>query len=294
MRDIKVLISAAGYFGGNTLAENLRRVKDRKIEIIGTDMNENSAAKFYCDKFCPTPPGDDPSYIKTMLEICKVEKPDIILPASSSEVYPLAFHKKEFEALGMKIMVSSTSTLETALDKFEVYHRLDGIVPLPKYFMSRRGFVSKPIDGKGGRDVKIYQEESLIMEKMSGEEIDMDVLSQGRDTLLCVAKIRQRTYGGTLVEGRIVSRPELVEQVRRIIRIIPVQYLSVIQFIGGKLLELNPRMAGAIPYFNDWNMPYLAIKLALGEITPQEIEKYQDRIPFGLKMTRYLSQIHYE
>jgi hypothetical protein len=64
--------------------------------------------------------------------------------------------------------------------------------------------------------------------------------------------------------------------------------------MGGKLLELNPRIAGAVPYFEGWNMPYLAIKLALKEITPQEIKRYQDRISFGLRITRYLNQIHYE
>ena len=293
MKDIKLLISAAGYFGCNTLVENLKNNGERKIEIIGTDMNPNCAARFYCDKFYPTPAGHEPDFIPKLLDICKQEKPDILLPASSYEVYPLAFHRKEFEGLGIKLMISNTSTLDVALDKFDVYHRLTGIIPLPNYFYSRKGFVSKPVNGKGARDIKIYQDESLIMEKMEGEEIDADVLSYDKDVLLAVFKTRERVYGGTLVEGKIVSRPYLLEQIKRIIKVIPIQYLSVIQFMGGKLLEINPRLAGCLPYFKEWNMPYLAVKLALGEITPEEIKKYQDKIQFNMKIVRFLDQKQY-
>lgn len=295
IKPIKILLTASGYFGGNTLSENLRKNEERNIEVIGTDMNPNCGARFYCDKFYPTPAGNDQNFVSKMLEICQEERPDIILPASSYEVYPLAFHRKEFERLGAKLMVSNTSTLETSLNKFQVYHHLQGIIPLPQYFYSYRGYAVKPPEGKGGRDIRIFQDEqSVVMERLEGEEIDADVLSYEGDVLLCVFKTRDKTYGGTLVEGKIVSRPYLFEQIKKIVKVIPLNYLSVIQFIGGKLLEVNPRIAGAVPYFKDWNMPYLGIKLALNELTPIQIKEYQDKIPFNTRMVRYLQQIQYE
>jgi len=297
MKPLTVLLTASGYMGGNSLCENLRNNGEREIKVIGTDMNPNSAARFYCDKFYPTPAGHDQEYIPRILDICRRDKPDILLPASSSEVYYLTFHRPEIEAMGTKVMISSTASLEVSLDKFKTYHYLDGKIPLPKYFLSREGFVSKPVEGKGGRGVQMFghtEEPTLVMEKMSGEEIDADVLSFNREVLLCVFKIRTRTYGGILVEGQVVNRPYLEQQISKIIQTIPIQYLSVFQFIGGKLLELNPRIAGAVPYFDGWNMPYLAIKLALGEITSEEVKAYRNKVPFGLKMTRYLSQIHYD
>jgi len=213
----------------------------------------------------------------------------VILPASSYDIYQLAFHRKEFKA---EIMVSSTATSEITLDKFKTYQRLSGIVPLPSYFYSYDGFVVKSTIGKGGREVEVFRQKNcLVMEKLSGEEIDVDVLSYNREVLLTIFKIRERTYGGTLVEGTIVDRPYLREQIEKIVKEIPFQYLSVIQFMGGKLLEINPRIAGAVPYF-DWNMPYLAIKLALGEITPEEVKRYESHIPFGTKMYRYLEQAY--
>ena len=64
--------------------------------------------------------------------------------------------------------------------------------------------------------------------------------------------------------------------------------------MGGKLMEINPRMAGMIFYPKEFNIVYLAIKLALGEITPDEIKKYQDKIPFNRRVSRFLSQIEYD
>ncbi|KKL44871.1 hypothetical protein LCGC14_2361350 [marine sediment metagenome] len=293
MKNIKVLLTSSGYLGGNTLVKYLKKTGERNIEVIGTDMNSNCAAKFYCDKFFITPPTKDRYFIPTLLEICQKERPDVILPAGSYDIYPLAFHKKRFEDLGIKVMVSDLRTLEISLDKAETYHRLNGIVPLPRYFDSNKGFVIKPKEGKGGRGIEVFEKQGLIMEKMEGEEVDIDVLSYNGEVLLCVPKLRERTYGGTLIEGKIVSRPYLFEQVKKIIQVIPIQFLSVPQFMGGKLLELNPRIAGAVPYFEGWNLPYLAIKLALNEITPAEVKVYQDKIPFGLKISRFLSQIQY-
>ena len=121
----------------------------------------------------------------------------------------------------------------------------------------------------------------FIMEELRGEEIDIDVIALNGEVLLAQCKTRERVYGGTLIEGEIVERPELVEQIRKIIKVLPVDYLSVIQFKGGKLLEVNPRMAGAII---DQNIPLMAINLALNKITPDEIRNYQQ--PIGKRVAR--------
>ena len=296
MKPLKIILTESNYFGGNSLCEHLRKNGEREIKIVGTDMNPNGGSRFYCDNFYAVPPGNDPGYIPALIDICKKEKPDLILPASSTAVYPLAFHKKRFEELGVKVMVSDPQTLEVALNKAETYHRLEGIIPIPKYFYTQRqGFITKPINGKGGRDFTIYDEVNmLVMEELEGEEIDIDVLSWNKEVLLCMCKTRERVYGGTLVEGKLVDRPGLIRQIKSIIEVIPIQYLSVIQFKGQKLLEINPRIAGMVFYPEDWNMPYLALKLTLGEITPQEIKKYQDKIPFGHRVSRYLIQKEYE
>ena len=46
-----------------------------------------------------------------------------------------------------------------------------------------------------------------------------------------------------------------------------------LQFIGDYLIELNPRISTQM-FTRDVNIPYLAIKLILGEITEDEVRNY--------------------
>lgn len=287
----KVLISAVGFFGSLSLVETLKK---SGYEVLGTDMNENSAARFYCDKFYVVPPGRSEYFIPDLFKICKEEKVDFIIPGSSFEVYALALNRDNFKKIGTTVLVSAPEIIDISTNKYKTYCKLSGLIALPKYFYSSMGFCEKPMEGKGGRGVKIIQNKtSFVMEKLEGEEVDVDVLSYKGEVLLTIMKVRQRAYGGTLVEGKIVNYPYLEEQVKKIIKEIPVDYLSVIQFIGGKLLEINPRIAGAMYYPDDWNMPDLALKLASGELTPEQIKEYQSRVPYGKHISKTLIQYQY-
>lgn len=291
---MKVLLTACNYFGSYDLVRSLR-ILNPDIKIIGTDINSDSAMQRFVDTFYIIPSGKDREFITELFKICQKEKPDVILPGSSYEVYALSLRKKDFENIGVKVLVSEPEPLEIALNKQKTYNRLKGILVLPEYFYAKNGYCVKPTEGKGARGIQ-YNEcrDTLIMDKLDGEEIDVDVLSYNKEVLLVMCKIRKRAYGGTLVEGELVYRPYIEKQIEKIIQTIPLQYLSVIQFIGGKLLEINPRIAGAMFYPETWNMPDLAIKLSLGQITAEDVKKYQDKIPFGTKLTKTLVQYEYK
>ena len=49
-----------------------------------------------------------------------------------------------------------------------------------------------------------------------------------------------------------------------------------------------------IIFDDDFNEPWLAIKLALKMITPEEVRAFQQNIPFGRRMIRYMDQIFYK
>jgi len=83
-----------------------------------------------------------------------------------------------------------------------------------------------------------------------------------------------------------------VRSTEQIIRHLPLSYNISIQFIGGKLIEINPRTSTFI-YQDDLNEPWLAIKLALGLISPGEVRRYQSRIRYGRRMVRFMDQIFF-
>ena len=73
LRDVTVMITAAGnvFMPGTTAC--LTQNGERKIRLIGADMNDDPTLLQMCDAYYPVPRGDDPNYIdKTYAKIDKV------------------------------------------------------------------------------------------------------------------------------------------------------------------------------------------------------------------------------
>ena len=83
-------------------------------------MNDDKTMLQMCDKYYPVPRGDDPSYIDTLLDICRKEKVDVVLPIMSVELNALAKNRSKFEQIGTKVSVSELSRLDIANDKLKL------------------------------------------------------------------------------------------------------------------------------------------------------------------------------
>ncbi len=130
----------------------------------------------------------------------------------------------------------------------------------------------------------------LVMEYLEGMEYTTDPISLDGDMLLCTTKTVETARWGVVVKSELVDRPDLVAQTREILRAIPLSYNTNIQFIGDKLIEINPRVSTFI-YQEDLIAPYPAIQLALGEISPDDVRAMQKRIHIGRRMVRYMDQV---
>ena len=107
MKDLKIIITAVGSPGSATNIRYLKSVEERKLFLIGTDLNHDKIGKHWCDKFYTVPKGEDENFIPCMLEIIRKEKPDVLLPQSSAEVIPLSKNKSVLEDEGVKVLISS-------------------------------------------------------------------------------------------------------------------------------------------------------------------------------------------
>jgi len=133
----------------------------------------------------------------------------------------------------------------------------------------------------------------LVMEYLEGMETTTDPISLDGDMLLCTAKTVETARWGVVVKSELVDRPDLVAQTREILKAIPLSYNTNIQFIGDKLIEINPRVSTFI-YQEDLVPPYVAIQLALGELSPDDVRALQPRVRVGRRMVRYMDQIFWE
>jgi carbamoyl-phosphate synthase large subunit len=135
--------------------------------------------------------------------------------------------------------------------------------------------------------------EFLLMEYVEGDEVTSDLVCLKGETMITTVKSVEQARWGVIVRGEILNAPEIVEQTEEIIRQIPLSYMVNIQFVGGKLIEINPRISSQI-YQEDLNLPYLSIKLALGEIKKKDFDEYKKNIRFGRRMIRYMDQVFYD
>jgi len=125
MRDLKVLITAAGGPGAPGITWALRHNGERQIKVIGTDMDPAAVGFALMDGAYVVPHGMDPGFTSRMLEIAQQEKIDVILPLSTMELLAFAAAREEFEAIGARVAVSDYESLRIANDKGQLYDFLE-------------------------------------------------------------------------------------------------------------------------------------------------------------------------
>src|SRR6185312_3926289 len=88
-------------------------------------MSELAIGRHLADAFHRVPGGSDPGFADAMLEVCRAEHVDAILPQSSFDLLGLAEAKEQFEEIA--VLVSSPEAIHRSNDKAETYALLDRI-----------------------------------------------------------------------------------------------------------------------------------------------------------------------
>ena len=179
MKDIVVLITCCGGMISPSQIYCLKSITERKVTVIGVDMEEYAIGAYLVDRFYRVPSGNDQKYVPTILQICREEKVDVILPCSHEEAMALTKEQDKFDPLGVKIAVSRYKYLELAFDKGTMYEHLQRSKLLcPEYFIvrsaeefkakasklgyPRKPIVMKPRISRGGRGARILTDKSLM------------------------------------------------------------------------------------------------------------------------------------
>lgn len=121
MRDLSVMVTAAGnqYMPGLTYC--LKNNGERNIRIIGVDMNYDTTVLQMMDVLYKTPKATDSTYIDVLLDICKKESVDILMPVMSAELPALVENKSKFSEIGTIVSVSDMYSISIANNKLKLY-----------------------------------------------------------------------------------------------------------------------------------------------------------------------------
>jgi carbamoyl-phosphate synthase large subunit len=133
----------------------------------------------------------------------------------------------------------------------------------------------------------------LVMELVTGKEHTVDGICRDGRLVLGHAKTREAMRAGLAMWFETVDRPEFVDAADRLARELGLDWLVNVQFIGDSLLEINPRIS-TIVYQEDLNLPYLAIRHALGEISRDELAALGPRARSTRRALRYYDQVEWD
>jgi carbamoyl-phosphate synthase large subunit len=133
----------------------------------------------------------------------------------------------------------------------------------------------------------------MLMEYVDAPEITVDLFADTGDVLFHQTRTREEFLTGLAMAFKTIDRPDLVELTRKVVRHLDLDYFQSVQWIGGKLLEINPRVSTFV-YQEDFIIPYLGIKYALGELSKDDVAEVQSRVRMSRRSVRYYDQVFWD
>jgi carbamoyl-phosphate synthase large subunit len=242
---LTILVSASGAPGTAALLRSLRENGERPVRLVGTDMSQRAIGRHLCDAFHLVPAGADPGFAEAMLDVCRREGVEAVLPQSSFDLPGLAAARERFAEEGVTVLVSSPDAIARSNDKASSYALFDAIgVPGPAWrrvagaeqvaeAARELGYPDvdvcmKPVFSSGSRGFRVISEsadrrEQLltnrpgVSEAMRLEDLVELLPAEGGPELLVMelATGRERTIDGIAAEGRILlGHPKTREAMR--------------------------------------------------------------------------------
>jgi carbamoyl-phosphate synthase large subunit len=133
----------------------------------------------------------------------------------------------------------------------------------------------------------------LVMELATGGERTIDGIADGRAVVLGHPKTREAMRAGLAMYFVTLDDPGLMEIADRIVAELGIEHFFNIQLVGEHVIEINPRIS-TIVYQEDFDLPYLGVKRAIGEITDDELREHAARIRPGRTALRYFDQLEFD
>jgi carbamoyl-phosphate synthase large subunit len=135
--------------------------------------------------------------------------------------------------------------------------------------------------------------ELLVMELATGGERTIDGIGDGERVVVGHPKTREAMRAGLAMFFVTLDDPALMEMADTIVRELKIEWFFNIQLVGDAVIEINPRISTVV-YQEDFNLPWLGVKRALGELSDEELSALQSRIRPGRTALRYFDQVEYD
>lgn len=294
-------------------------------KVVGTDCSIYAPALYEADAHYIVPRMTEPGYLDIILDICRTEQIDAVLPLQEDELFLIASHRAVFEAAGVTPIVSDAEAVNLCRDKYAFYqylkqHDLPALTSCDSFEAftkeSEAGHMKlpvfiKPAHGCGSIGVQkvehpgllkalcTYQdslEDSYIIQDYAdGEEFGADIyvdLLTGRPVSIFVKKKLRMRAGET--EKSVSFRDEnlfkLIEKTIEPLKLAGPVDMDIFRIDGQYYIsEINPRFGGGYPHAHNcgMNFPHLIAENIAGRTNVENIGSYEE----GACMLKYTDLI---
>ncbi len=216
-RKVNVLLTSVGR--RSYMVKYFKQVLGQNGKVYVSNSDDQSIAFKYADAKVTTPLIYDEQYIPFLLDFCVQNKIDILISLFDIDLLVLAQHKKEFTAVGTKVIVSVPEIIEVCNDKWKTYQyltekgfhapqtylRLDEVINQINEGKQAYPIVVKPRYGCGSISVAIaYDEDDLrYLTKKANRDIANSYLKYEsavtQDKVIYQEYLKGQEYGADII-----------------------------------------------------------------------------------------------
>lgn len=263
----KVLLLSAGTNACYHMAKTLREKFPGQFKIIGADINPVHLIPTagYLDAFYRVPYTADPKYYDTVIQICRDEAVDFLIPSFDADQRLFTPENPDLIKMGTRSLGTSMKSMDIYESKAKMNAFLsanDFPVPVnysPTTVNPDEQYMAKPVHGVGsiGAGVRLGREianlngaDWVVQEVCQEPEVTMECFAAG-DMFSCVCRERIATKSGVCVKGRLFNDDELTNIGRRFAKTVNVPYIFNMQFMKNSrgqyvITDVNLRTAGGM------------------------------------------------
>ena len=215
---------------------------------------------------------DAPGYIDNLLEICKDDHIDLIIPTIDTDLLVLSENKGRFEANGTKVLISAVDKIRICRDKnltsqFFVDCGLLAPLPINDWKLYDSGFPAfiKPKDGsssinafrvESAEELEVYADQIgdyVVQPFVDGREFTIDIFCDWNgNPVSIVPRERLQVRAGEVLKTRIDMDLKMIEESRAICEAFQPCGPITVQLIRDDdgvdwFIEINPRFGGGAP-----------------------------------------------
>jgi len=265
--------------------------------IVAVDIDPLAPALSRADRHYLIPRLNEPTYIESLVRICRHEAIDLLVPLVDRDIPVLVEHRGELEATGARALLPTVESAGIVADKwltYEFFCRLG--LPTPRSWLPKdvvAGDLEYPVfikprfgsAGEGTFRVNSrmeleffleYVDRPIIQEYLPGPEITSDVLCDfDGNVVAVVSRQRIEVRAGEVAKGVTVRDAEVIEGCVAVAKGLdatgPITVQCMLRNDRPLFTEVNHRFGGGLPLAIAAGAPYPMWLLALAAHQPIDL-----------------------